>query len=66
MIKQDSKKKTVLRDLSSCIVEKVNGLKIVCVEFSKKLKEPFHPIDAIYKPVKKVDDIIKTVFSVKN
>ena len=62
LIKQDSKKKTVLRDLSSCIVEKFNGVNIVCVEFSKKLRQTFHPIHIIYKLVKKVDDMIKNCF----
>ena len=66
LIKQDSKKKTVLRDLSSCNVEKFNGLNIVCIEFSKRLRQSLHPINIIYKPVKKVNDKIKTLFSVKN
>ena len=65
LIKQDSKKKTVLRDLSRCIVEKFNGLNIARIEFSKKLRQPFCPIDIIYKSAKKVDDIINCFFSEK-
>ena len=65
LIRQDSKKKTGLRYLFSCIFEKLNGCNIVSIEFSKKLRQPFRPINIIYKPVKKVDDIIKTAFSVK-
>ena len=65
MIKQDSKKKTVLRDLSSYAVEKFNRFSIVRVELSKKLRQPFCPIDIIYKPVKKADDIINCFFSEK-
>ena len=38
LIKQDSEKKSVLRELLSCIIEKFNGFNIVCVEFSKKLR----------------------------
>ena len=65
MIKRDSKKKAVLRDLSSCIVEKFNGFNIACVEFSKKLRQPFRPIDIIYKLVKRSDEIINCFFSEK-
>ena len=52
LIKRDSEKKTVLRELFSCNVEKFNGFNIVRVEFWKNLREFFHPIDIIYKPVK--------------
>ena len=41
LIKQDSEQKTVLRDLSSCIIEKFNRFNIVCVAFSKKLRQSF-------------------------
>ena len=37
LIKQDSEKKIVLRELASCIVEKFNGFDVVRVEFCKKL-----------------------------
>ena len=49
LIKQDSEKKNVLRDLSSCIIEKFNGFNIVRIEF-----------DIIYKP-----QIIECFFSLK-
>ena len=65
LIKQDSKKKIVLRDLSSCIIEKYSGFNIVCVKFSKKLIQPFCPIDIIYKPAKNPDDMINCYFSEK-
>ena len=39
-------------------MEKFNRFNIVRVEFSKKLRQPFHPFDMIYKPVKKCDDIV--------
>ena len=41
LIKQDSEKNRILRELSSCIVEKFNGFNIARVEFSKKLRQPF-------------------------
>ena len=51
LIKQNSKKKTVLRELSSCVIEKFNGFSIIPIEFSKKLRQSFHTISIIYKPV---------------
>ena len=52
LIKQNSEKKTVLRELSNCIIKRFNGFDIVRVEFSKKLRQAFRLIDVIYKPVK--------------
>ena len=62
LIKQNSEIKTLLRKLSSCVIEKFNGFSIACVEFSKKLRQPFRPIDIIYKPVNKCDDIADCFF----
>ena len=58
LIKQNSEKKTVQRELSSCIIKKVNGFNIVCIAFNKKLSQTFRPIIIIYKPIKKCDDIV--------
>ena len=52
-----------MRELPSCIIKKFYGFNIVRVELSKKLRQRFHPIDVIYKPVKKCDKI--NSFSVK-
>ena len=66
MITQDSeKKKTVLRELSSRIIEKSNGFNIVRVELNKNLRQPFHQINIICKPVKRCDEIINYYFSEK-
>ena len=35
LIKQDSQKKTLMRDLSSCVIEKFNGFNIIRVEFDQ-------------------------------
>ena len=48
LIKQNSTTKTILRELSSCVIKKLNGFNIVRVEFSKKLRQTFRPIDIIY------------------
>ena len=57
LIKQNSEKKTFLRELSSCVIKKFNGLNIFRVEFSENVRQPFTPIDIIYKPVKNSDNI---------
>ena len=53
LIKQDSEKKNLIKDLSSCIIEKFNGFNIVKIEFDRKLRQKMSPINTIYKPVKK-------------
>ena len=63
LIKQDSEKKNIIRDLSACIIEKFNGFNIVRTEFDGKLRQKMYPIDIIYKPVKKEDEIIECFFS---
>ena len=62
LIKQDSERKNIIRDLSSCIVEKFNGFNIVRIEFERKLRQKMSPIDIIYKPVKE-DEIIEYFFT---
>ena len=49
LIKQNPEKKTVLRELSSCVIETFNGFNIVRIEFSKSLRQPFRSIDIIYR-----------------
>ena len=63
IIKQDSEKKNVIRDLSSCIIEKFNRFNIVRLEFAKKLRQETSPINIIYNPVKKDTENIKCFFS---
>ena len=63
LIKQDSEKKTVMRDLSSCVIEKFNGFNIIRVEFSETIRQTYRPIDIIYNPMRKPDEIINYYFS---
>ena len=63
LIKQDPEKKNVLRELSGCVIEKFNGFTTVRLEFDRKLRQKMSPIDIIYKPVKKEDEIIECFFS---
>ena len=61
LIKQDSERKNIVRDLSPRIIEKFNGFNIVRIEFERKLRQKMSPIDIIYKPVKKEDEIIECI-----
>ena len=65
LIKQAREKNKVLRELSSCVIEKCNSFSVVRVEFGKKLRQSFHSIVIIYKPVKRCDEIINCFFSEK-
>ena len=47
LIKQDSEKKNLIRDLSACIIEKFNGFNIVRTEFDRKLRQKMFPIELI-------------------
>ena len=62
MIK-NTNKNNILREFSSCIIEKFNGFQIVVVEQEKKIRKKFRPVDIIYKPVKKTDELINCSFS---
>ena len=65
VIKQNSEKKNIFRELSACITQKFNGFEIVRIELDRKLRQKMSPIDTIYKPVKKEDEIIECFFSKK-
>ena len=54
LIKQDSEKN---------IIEKFNGFNIVRIEFVRKLRQKMSPLDIIYKPVKKEEEIIECFFT---
>ena len=64
-MKQDVKRKNIIRELSSCIFEKFNDFNIVRLEFDRKLRQKITPIDIIYKPVKKETENIEYFFSVR-
>ena len=56
-------KKRVLRSLSSCIKEKFNSFTFANIRLAKKQKDDLVPINIIYEPVKKQDQIIKCYFT---
>ena len=57
----NTNKKNIIREISTCIIEKFNGFNIVRIDFDQKIRQNFLPID-IYKPVKKEDEIIDCFF----
>ena len=56
--KKDSEKQEMRKKISTCVMEKFKGFGIVRIEYGRKLSTKFKPIDIIYKPVKKWDDVI--------
>ena len=45
-------KQNQIKQLSSCLIEKYNGFQVVKVDFAKKERQKFQPIDIIYIPTK--------------
>ena len=52
---KDRHEQKIVRQLSSCLIEKFNGFTIVSIEYQKNKKKIFKPIDVIYKPTKKIE-----------
>ena len=49
---KEPKKQNIFRQISSCINEKYNGFQSISIEFARKERKNFKPIDIIYKPTK--------------
>ena len=45
----------IVRQLSSCLIEKYNGFTVIRIEYDKKERKNFEPLDIIYKPIKKLE-----------
>ena len=52
----------IVRQLSNCINKKYNGFHVISIEYSKKLRKRFKPIDIIYKPVKSPEKQIQCYY----
>ena len=63
-----TKKKEIIRKLSSCIKEKFNGFTFAQINLAKNKKHDLIPVNIVYKPVKKQDEVINCFFTadVKN
>ena len=53
-VKDKNKQKTV-RQLSSCLIEKYSGFRVISIDFERKQRKLFKPIDIIYKPTKSTE-----------
>ena len=60
---EDHNKKNVLRSLSSCIKEKFNGFTFADIWLQTKQKTDLIPVNILYMPIKKGDDVIKCFFT---
>ena len=49
---KDKSKQKIIRQLSSCLIEKFSGFTVISIENQKKQRKLFKPIDIIYKPTK--------------
>ena len=49
---KEPKKQNVVRQILSCIIEKYNGYQAISIEFVRKERKNFKPIDIIHKPTK--------------
>ena len=45
LFKQNSEKKNVISEVSACVTERFNGFTIVRIEFDKKIRRNFTPVD---------------------
>ena len=60
---KEPKKQNIIRQLSSCLIEKYNGFQVISIEFDRKQKKKFKPIDIIYKPTKNPEIELLCYFS---
>ena len=49
---KESKKQSIVRQLSNCITERYNEFQTTAIEFARKTRKNFKPIDIIYNPTK--------------
>ena len=52
---KDKSKQKIVRQLSSCLIEKYSGFTVISIEHQKKQRKLFKPIDIIYKPTKDIE-----------
>ena len=52
---KDKTKQKIVKQLPSCLIEKYSGFTIISIEYQKKQRKLFKPIDIIYKPTKPIE-----------
>ena len=65
LFKQNSEQKRIVNEVSSCVIERFNGFTLVRLEFDNEIRRDFTPVDIIYKPVKKENEILNCFFTDK-
>ena len=63
LFKQNSEQKKIVNEVSSCVIERFNGFTLVRLEFDNEVRRDFTPVDIIYKPVKKENEILNCFFT---
>ena len=58
-------KNSVIRDLSSCIMQRYNRYQVIKTEQKECLQQDFRPIDIEYHPVETPDKIVECYFTEK-
>ena len=56
-------KNTVIRDLSSCIIQSYHGYQVVKIEKRDCQKQMYKPIDIVYDPAESPDQIVGCYFT---
>ena len=56
-------KNQVVRNLSSCVIQKYNDYQVVKIEKKYDVKRKFEPIDIVYDPLQNPTDIIECYFT---
>ena len=52
---KDKIEQKLVRQLSSCLIEKYSGFTQISLKYQKKQRKLFKPIDIIYKPTKRIE-----------
>ena len=53
----------IVRQLSSCLIQKFSGFSITSIQQQEKPKKHFRPIDIIYKPTRRIEIELFCYFS---
>ena len=65
LFKQNSEQKKIVNEVSACVIQRFNGFNLVRLEFDHQIRRDFTPIDIIYKPVKKENEVLNCFFTDK-
>ena len=52
---KEPKRQNIVRQLSSCLMEKYNGFQVISIEYARKQRKKVKPFNIIYKPTKHIE-----------